>query len=151
MMTVSDPNAAMGDLSPLIRDAAAGNLEAQRSGRSMALAAMHNAAEEGNYVMGQGHAMEAMFWARFAASHGHVDDAIILAAVLTSLAKYWGYDEEGATFGNQWLAEAVALLDRLAGEGCEAAATAVNEISLMVAPRIFAQAKQVKELVDAGC
>lgn len=150
MTMVSDPNAAMGDLSPLIRDAAAGSLEAQRGGRSMALAAMHASAQAGTHVLGQGHAMEAMFWARFAASHGHAEDAIILAAVLTSLAEYWGYDKEGATWGNQWLAEAVALLDRLAGEGCEAAATAVNEISLMVAPRIFAQAKQVKEFVDAG-
>ena len=151
MMPGSDPNAAMGDLSSIIRDAAAGSLEAQRQGRAMSLAAMNEAAQAGNYVMGQGHAMEAMFWARFAASHGHADDAIVLAAVLTSLAEYWGYDSEEATWGNDLLAEAVALLDRLASEGCEAAATAINEISRKVAPRIFAQAKQVKEFVDAGC
>ena len=81
-----DPNAGMCDLSPIIRDAAAGVLDAQRQGRSMAMAAMNQAAQAGDYLMGQGHAMEAMFWARFAASHGQQDDAMVLAAVLISLA-----------------------------------------------------------------
>ncbi|WP_051125345.1 hypothetical protein [Sphingobium yanoikuyae] len=87
--------------------------------------------------------MEAMFWARLAASHGHVDDAIVLAAVLTALAEYWGYDREDAAWGNLLLAEGVALLDSLAADGNEAAATAINEFSHRVAPRIFTQAKQV--------
>lgn len=151
MMASVDPNAAMGELATLIREAASGDLEAQRQGRTIALADMHASAQAGNHLMGQGHAMEAMFWARLAASHGHAEDAIVLAAVLTALAEYWGYDREGADWGNLLLAEAVAILDQLAADGNEAAATAINEFSLRVAPRIFVQAKQVKEMVDAGC
>ncbi|RYM14838.1 hypothetical protein [Sphingobium cupriresistens] len=145
MMAADDANGALGDLAFIIRDAAGGDLEAQRAGRAMALQDMSTAAARGDYAMGQGHAMEAMFWARFAASQGHDDDAVMLAAVLVSLAEYWGYDRRSAdaAWGNDLLAEAVAILDRLASRGNEAAATAINEMADRFAPHIFQQAKEI--------
>lgn len=145
MTVADDANGALGDLASIIRAAATGDLDAQRAGRARALRDMNDAAARGDHVMGQGHAAEAMFWARFAASHGHDDDAVMLAAVLVSLAEYWGYDRQHAQaeWGNSLLAEAVTILDRLAANGNEAAATAINEMAERFAPHIFQQAKEI--------
>lgn len=145
MMVADDANAALGNLASLIKAAATGCLDAQRSGRSAALQDMNAAAARGDHAMGQGHAAEAMFWSRLAASHGFDDDAVMLAAVLVSLAEYWGYDRRDAQaeWGNSLLAEAVTVLDRLASRGNEAAATAINEMAERFEPHIFQQAKEI--------
>ncbi|MFZ5696143.1 MAG: hypothetical protein ACOY4N_10925 [Pseudomonadota bacterium] len=145
MMTGIDPNAALGDLAPIIKRAAAGDIEAQRMGRSFAIQDMADAESRRDYAMGQGHAAEAMFWARLAASHGFEDDAVILAAVLTQLAEFWGFDrrDDSADWGNLLLAEAVTILDDLAANGNEAAATAINEMGARVSPHIFQKAKEI--------
>ncbi|SEQ47387.1 hypothetical protein [Sphingobium sp. YR768] len=145
MMEGCDANGALGDLSSIIKAAGAGDLEAQRAGRSLALQDMYAANARNDHAMGQGHAAEAMFWARLAASHGHDDDAVMLAAVLVSLAEYWGYDRRDprAEWGNALLAESIAILNSLAAHGNEAAATAINEMAERFAPHIFQQAKEI--------
>jgi hypothetical protein len=143
-----DANAAMGDLAPLIRAAASGDIEAQRKGRQFALADMKAAMQRGDGLQGQAHAMEAMFWARFAASHGQDEDGLELAAVLSYLAEYWGFDRPGEEYGNHLLAETVNLLDGLAERGSERAADMINHMSRSVAPHIFQRAKEVREFVD---
>lgn len=145
-----EANAAMGELAPLIRAAASGDLSAQRAGRELALAAMKAAMERGDHLKGQGHAMEAMFWARFAASHGHDEDGLELAEVLSYLAEYWGFDRPGEEIGNDLLAETVMLLDGLAERGGEHAADMINHMSRSLAPHIFQRAKEAREFVDAG-
>lgn len=144
-MTRADPNVAMGELAPIIRKAAAGDLEAQRTGRALAFQDMTDATRRYDYAMGQGHAMEAMFWARLAASHGHEEDAISLAAILMKLAEFWGYDrpDDYADWGNCLLAEAVTILDDLASNGNEAAAASINEMAERLSPRIFQRAKEI--------
>lgn len=143
MIASFDPNAAMGDLSPLIRDAASGDLNAQRQGCFLAWQGMKDAVERGSFATAHGCAVEMMIWARIAASHGEEQDVLTLASALAYLAEYWGYDQLGAVYGNDLLAEATALLDRLASDGNEVAANGLNLLAQAVAPHIFQKAKEI--------
>ncbi|MBA4092040.1 MAG: hypothetical protein C0494_15820 [Sphingobium sp.] len=138
-----DPNSAMGELAPLIRAAGQGDLAAQRHGCELTLHAMQAAMARGDMVMAQGHAMEMMFWARFAASQGTDDDALMLTAALTHLSRFWTGEGEFSWYGETLLVEATALADRLASRGNEEAAEALNMIARNVAPHILQQAKEV--------
>ncbi|AJR22528.1 MULTISPECIES: hypothetical protein [unclassified Sphingobium] len=138
-----DPNAAIGDVSPLIRSAACGDLGAQRQGCMLSWQGMKDAVSRGAFAAAHGHAIEMMIWARLAASHGEAQDILILIAALSYLAEYWGYDSEGAVYGNDLLAEATALLDRLASDGNEVAADGLNLMAQTVGPHIFQKAKEI--------
>ncbi|MAM37246.1 MAG: hypothetical protein CL949_01780 [Erythrobacter sp.] len=138
-----DPNSAMGELSQIIRAAAAGDLSAQRQGCQLTFNAMKVASARGDMVMAQSHTLEMMFWARFAASHGAEDDALMLTAALAHLSNFWSGDNEWGWYGETLMVEATALADRLASRGNEEAAEALNMIARSVPPHILQQAKEV--------
>jgi hypothetical protein len=140
---VIDPNAAMGDLSPIIRAAATGDLDAQRNGRDRAFHDMKSAAARGDALIASCHAAELMFWSRLAASHGHQDDAVALCSSLAYLAEYWTADDRWSWYGDALLAETAALLDKLAAAGNEAAADSLNHLASNVRPEILQQAKEI--------
>lgn len=143
MSEVFDPNLGMRELSPIIQAAASGNLEAQRLGCQIAWGAMKAATDRGDMVMAQGHAMELMFWARFAASHGESQDSMMLISALAYLSKFWSGDHQWGWYGETLMVEATAIADRLASLGDEDAAEAVNMISRSVAPHILEQAREI--------
>ncbi|MEJ7926378.1 hypothetical protein WG908_06345 [Sphingobium sp. AN641] len=144
-----DANAAIGvDLSNAIRSAAAGDIAVQRQMRDDCLETMRRSIAQGSIAEAHAYALEAMFWARLVASHGTDDDAMLLAATLAYLAEFWGFDQEDAPLGNDMLSEAFSIIDRVASNGSEDAACALNFIAGEVAPHIL---KHAREMVDVGC
>lgn len=152
MMTGIDPNAALGgEMAGYILAGATGDLSAQRLMRDSCLRAMQEKACAGSFAEAHAHSLEAMFWGRLAASHGNDDDAVILTSALAYLAEYWGCHQEDRGHGSDMLSEAFSILDRLASNGNEDVAIALNHLAEQVPPRILRQARDITEMVDAGC
>ncbi|GFZ89567.1 MULTISPECIES: hypothetical protein [Sphingobium] len=151
MMEHFEANAALGmEAVQLTAAAARGDIDAQRKLRDYALESMAEKVAANALAYAHGHAVEAMIWARLAASHGEEEDAIQLTAALAYLSEFWGMDGEGQEYGNFLLGEVVTILDGLASRGNEDAAISLNAVSEMLNPRISNMAKKIKETVDAG-
>jgi len=152
MMTLPEGAVTMGrETVALTAAAARGVVDAQRVLRDHCLDALREKVEADALPEAQAHALEAMIWARMAASHGADRDAIMLAACLAHLAEFWGYDQEGQLLGNAMLSEALAIAERMAANGHEGVGTILPTLGEAVAPHILQQAKQIKEAVDAAC
>ena len=143
-------NAALGDIAPLIALAAKGNLGAQRAMSAYGLKEMRAHWGRGYRLGAMMSAVEAMFWARLAASQGTADDANDLAIALSYLADFFDTQEENGE-GNELLTESLSILDRLASRGDERAAVSLNNVVSMVSPVVAERAKaRSKELADAN-
>lgn len=152
MMTLPEGAVTMGrETVALTAAAARGVVDAQRVLRDYCLDALREKVEANDLRQAQAHALEAMIWARMAASHGADADAIMLAACLAHLSEFWGYDQEGQPLGNAMLSEAIAITERVSANGHEGAGAILPTLGGCVAPHILQQAKQIKEAVDAAC
>lgn len=144
-----DANAALGDLAPLIAIAARGNLGAQRAMSAYCLKEMNGHWARGYRLGATMSAVEAMFWARLAASQGNADDANDLATALGYLSDFLDTQSDDGE-GNELLTESISILDRLATSGDERAAASLNRVVGLVSPSVAQRAQAMsKELAGA--
>lgn len=144
-----DANAALGDLAPLIAIAARGNLGAQRAMSAYCLKEMNGHWARAYRLGALMSAVEAMFWARLAASQGNADDAHDLATALGYLSDFLDTQNDDGE-GNGLLTESISILDRLATSGDERAAVSLNAVVGLVSPSITQRAQEMsKEIARA--
>lgn len=136
-----DPNSALGAEAQVIRDAAGGDLSAQRAMRGIFIEAIDTVDMTSPLAILFG--LEMVPYARLCAAHGDQEDARRLAAAL-----WWTFAaSRSAGFGDraQNLAgEAVAILERLADQGDEVSSLAavqlvgLNPVAGDIAKRLLA-------------
>ena len=152
MMAVPEGAVTMGrETVALTAAAARGVVEAQRVLRDGCLESLREKMQAEASAEAHAHALEAMIWARMAASHGADDDVIMLASCLAHLANFWGCEREDQAIGNALLSEALAIAERMAAKGHELAGDLLPAFGDWIPPHILQQAKQIKEAVDAAC
>lgn len=134
-----DPNGALDPLAAsLVREAAAGSLEAQRRIRQ----AWFDTFSPDRPIGPNADLMGAtgLFVARMCAANGDKSDADMLAVLLLQAGIRY-HDTGRAGLGNELIAESLALFERLAATGDAEAADTVDKLVPRMPPELVARAQ----------